>query len=108
MEPLYYTNTGPRTNNSAEGFHSKLIRAVNRNSPNFYQILQKLLEIQFEMEIYLERIEAGMDAKKRKKKYIIADQMINRLKEQFRTTEGYSLESYMLNNISNAIKFIIE
>ena len=60
----HFNNLGPRTNNIAEGFHSKLNRIINRNEPKFYHVLESLIFIQFQMEVYYDRIQAGLPIKK--------------------------------------------
>ncbi|KAG0439313.1 hypothetical protein DMUE_2517, partial [Dictyocoela muelleri] len=36
----HYNNPGPRTNNSAEGFHSKLSKLINKGRPNFNHVFR--------------------------------------------------------------------
>ncbi|KAG0437958.1 hypothetical protein DMUE_3385 [Dictyocoela muelleri] len=40
-----YGNLRGRTNNSAEGFNSKLNRAIQKSNPNFWEIVDKIKEI---------------------------------------------------------------
>lgn len=55
----YYNNSGPRTNNWAAGFYIKFSKLLNRNCINFYQILKSIFAIQFKIEVYSYRLDAG-------------------------------------------------
>ena len=80
----HYDNLSPRTNNSAEGFHSKLNRMINKSKTNFYEILNHLKKIQLDNELEIRRILSGGAPRSRKKCYINSDETISRLKEMFK------------------------
>jgi MULE transposase domain/FLYWCH zinc finger domain len=68
-----------RTNNAAEGFHSKLNRRINKPRVNFWEVSNIILSIQSYSEIEYQRIISGGAPKSRKKAYILQDQKIGRL-----------------------------
>jgi hypothetical protein len=56
-----------RTNNAAEGFHSKLSKLINKTNSCFSEVLNTLKEIQMSNEVELHRLIAGGVPKRRKK-----------------------------------------
>jgi hypothetical protein len=68
-----------RTNNAAEGFHSKLSKLINKTSSCFSEVLNTLKDIQMSNEVELHRLIAGGVPKRRKKKYLDHEIKIERL-----------------------------
>jgi hypothetical protein len=68
-----------RTNNAAEGFHSKLNKLINKTNLCFSEVLNILKEIQMSNEVELHRLLAGGVPKIRKKKYLDHEIKIERL-----------------------------
>lgn len=103
----HWSNQGPRTNNNVESFHSKLGRMMTSRRPNFYQIITILAEMNDQAKVYYTRILIGHSPNKRKKKYVEADERLERLKFLFIQNPDYTLEFYMLN-VGRAMRFINE
>jgi hypothetical protein len=68
-----------RTNNAAEGFHSKLSKLINKTSSCFSEVLNTLKDIQMSNEVELHRLIAVGVPKIRKKKYLDHEIKIERL-----------------------------
>lgn len=63
----HFKNSSPKTNNDTEGFHRKLSKLFNGVRPSFYQILESSINILFQIEAYLDRLDSGMLARLWKK-----------------------------------------
>ncbi|KAG0434496.1 hypothetical protein DMUE_5158 [Dictyocoela muelleri] len=48
-----------RTNNFAESVHSKLNRALNKSRPNFYEVVEKIKELQLSSSLECQRLVGG-------------------------------------------------
>jgi hypothetical protein len=62
----HYGTLRGRTNNAAEGFHSKLNKLINKNNSSFLEILYTLKDIQISNEVELNRLIAGGKPKRKK------------------------------------------
>ncbi|KAG0441780.1 hypothetical protein DMUE_0796 [Dictyocoela muelleri] len=60
-----------RTNNSAEGFHSKLNKKINKYTASFWEIGTVIKSIQIQSEFELRRLLGGGRPKSRKKIYVL-------------------------------------
>jgi hypothetical protein len=75
----HYGTLCGRTNNVAEGFHSKLNKLINKNNSSFLEILYTLKDMQISNEVELNRLIAGGKPKRRKKVYVDQEGKIERL-----------------------------
>ncbi|KAG0437465.1 hypothetical protein DMUE_3670 [Dictyocoela muelleri] len=83
-----------RTNNFAESIHSKLNRALNKSRPYFYEVVEKIKELQLSSSLECQRLVGGEEPKPRKPIYILQDEKIERL------TNNYS------SRIINLVEFL--
>ncbi|XP_021339484.1 uncharacterized protein LOC110440643, partial [Mizuhopecten yessoensis] len=65
----HYDNTGPRTTNHVEGWHSKVNRMCKHAHPNIYAIVKLLQKLQAADEVRMIQLPAGGKSRPRKKKY---------------------------------------
>jgi len=89
----HFDNTGPRTTNNAEGWHSKLNRLCRSAHPNIYSLLRLLQRIQASNEVRLVQLRAGGKQRPRERKYRQLDDRLRLLKQ--RLTDGqYNVLEY--------------
>ena len=75
-----FQNTGPGTNNRAEGFYHKLNKRVRVAHPNVYDLIKVFKELQQENEVRLERLHRGERPRLARKKFREVNERIARLK----------------------------
>ncbi|XP_021370385.1 uncharacterized protein LOC110461289 [Mizuhopecten yessoensis] len=79
----HYDNTGPRTTNHVEGWHSKVNRMCKHAHPNIYAIVKLLQKLQAADEVRMIQLPAGGKSRPRKKKYRRLDERLTQLKDRF-------------------------
>jgi hypothetical protein len=94
-----------RTNNTAEGFHSKLNKKVNKYTVSFWEIGSILKSIQIHCDIEFRRILGGGRPKSRKKVYVDQETHISRIWMQFENDEISLIE--LINELRHIIKLEI-
>lgn len=98
----HFNDLRGRTNNSAEGFHSRINSELKKQQANFWEIGQILKQVHVNMTLEMARLLAGGRTKKRKNIYIQQDQLIARLWRQFKSEQISLFE--LLDGLKNAIK----
>ena len=82
-----------RTNNAAEGWHSRLNRAIGCSDPNTYQLLTVLKTEQATIDLTLARADTGAPPPTQRRKYSDLDARLDRLRGEYRngqmTTDDY-------------------
>ncbi|XP_046545931.1 uncharacterized protein LOC124256049 [Haliotis rubra] len=91
-----HENTGPRSNNHLEGFHSGLKKRIPRSHPNIYQFVEELKKI--EKADRRTRRQFGLGGARRPRARVDRDrdQRIERLKVQLSTGVKFRCSSLML------------
>ena len=79
----HFGTEGPRTNNSIEGWHSKIKKMTQHSHPNIYTAIQMFKDIQNSNEIRKIQIAAGGTIRPRAKKYLNIDRRLSILKERY-------------------------
>ena len=80
----HFETTSDRTNNRAEGFHSKINKLFNKSNPNIYNLINFIKSIETESMIQLQRVENDpSQATKRRKIYIEKDFQIELIKHEY-------------------------
>ncbi|KAG0420600.1 hypothetical protein EQH57_0078 [Dictyocoela roeselum] len=72
-----------RTNNYAEGLHSRINKSINKTRPNFYELTQKLMDLQTISSIEYQRLVDGGEHKERKKIYVEQEKRIYKLMNMY-------------------------
>ncbi|KAG0440508.1 hypothetical protein DMUE_1691 [Dictyocoela muelleri] len=91
-----------RTNNSLEGFHSKLNRAINKSQPSFYEIIDKLKIFMKCYEVEMIRILSGGIPKPKRRKYVESNNTIVRVIQNF--NNGQITLHELMEYLKNAMK----
>ncbi|KAG0440468.1 hypothetical protein DMUE_1726 [Dictyocoela muelleri] len=94
-----------RTNNYAEGVHSKINSSITRSHPNFYELVDKLSTFQMLYSLEYQRLINGGPLKERKKIYIEQDKRIENLLNLF--GNGLISLKQLLTGLAYAIKLNI-
>jgi MULE transposase domain len=72
-----------RTTNVCEGYHSVLSKHFHNKSPDPFQFVEFLQEQDMQLERRLAQLQNGAPPKKRKTKYVLVDDALDRLREQY-------------------------
>lgn len=94
-----------RTNNAAEGFHSKLNRCINKPVVSFYEVVFSIKSIQMDCNAEILRLLAGGRTKTKKKKYVAQNIRISLLWDHYRV--GRICLFDLMFGLRNAIKIQI-
>ena len=90
----HHASEGPRTNNSVEGWHSKLSKVSARNHPNLYEVIKLFKREQASVEVKVARLTAGGRAPQMRRAAIKMDERIREMKR--RLDEGEcSIDEYL-------------
>lgn len=73
---------GIRTNNSCEGWHSRINRIIKKESPNIFELIKFMREEQACTEAQIEHISRG-EAPRKRRKYLRINDRIQALKNQY-------------------------
>ncbi|XP_034316249.2 uncharacterized protein [Magallana gigas] len=79
----HFDNTGPRTNNILEGWHSKINKQLNAAHPNIYRLISLLQCIQANNEADIIQTSAGAKQRPQEVRYRRIDQRLTQLKNRF-------------------------
>lgn len=74
-----------RTTNACEGYHSVLNAHFKHRSPDPYTFIAFLQQQDMQLERRIGQLQVGAPPKKRKAKYVLVDEAIDRLREQYFT-----------------------
>jgi hypothetical protein len=72
-----------RTTNACEGYHSVIISYFRQRHPDPYKFIRFLQEQEAEIERRLAQLQQGAPARKRKTKYVLVDEALNHLSNQY-------------------------
>lgn len=78
----HFDNTGPRTNNILEGWHSKINKQLNAAHPNIYRLISLLQCIQANNEADIIQTAAGAKHRPQEVRYRRIDQRLTQLKNR--------------------------
>lgn len=91
----------PRTNNHQEGWHRSFNELVDKNSPNFWKLLNVFLIEQGKNEVVLVQLQTEVDdGPSPKKKYFSLWDRINKIVDKFDTMSPIEYLSAIASNIS--------
>lgn len=94
-----------RTNNSAEGFHVKLNKKINKSTASFWEVGYILKQIQIHSNIELRRLVGGGRPKSRKRIYVQQNERIKRLWDLY---ENRALTTFeLLEELKDSIKLVV-
>lgn len=79
----HFDNTGPRTNNILEGWHSKINKQLNAAHPNIYRLISLLQCIQANNEADIIQTAAGAKQRPQEVRYRRIDHRLTQLKNRF-------------------------
>ena len=82
-----FTLDGPRTNNNAEGWHSKIRKLAGKAHPNIYEAVSLFKAEQAATEVTLLQLAGGGLPKRRRRKYRQHEQRILTIKEKYEAGE---------------------
>lgn len=83
-ESNHFDNTGARTTNHVEGWHSKMNKICKRSHPNIYVLVQMLQKEQATNEAKMIQLSAGGKPRSKRRKYRNLDSQLQHLKDRFR------------------------
>lgn len=90
-----------RTNNSCEGWHSRVNKIIKKDSPNIFELIKFMKEEQAVTEAQIEHISRGERPRKRRK-YVRINDQIKALKNQYQ--ESSIDEQEYIQRISFCLK----
>jgi len=71
-----------RTTNICEGFHSQLNATLGRRHPTVFKVIDVVKEIDDAQERRIAQLAMGAAPKRRKRKYVLVDEALTRLRMQ--------------------------
>ena len=99
-----YSLDGPRTNNNAEGWHSKVRKLVGKAHPNIYETITLFQSEQAATEVSLIQLAAGgLPVRRRRRKYRNHEKRLITIKEKYEAGD-YTL-SELLKAYSHWVSF---
>ena len=99
-----YSLDGPRTNNNAEGWHSKICKLAGKAHPNIYKLAVELFKAeQTATEVSLMQLAAGGLPVRRRRKYRRHEKRLLTIKEKYEAND-YTL-SELVKAFSNWVSF---
>ena len=78
-----YSLDGPRTNNHAEGWHSKVRKLAGKAHPNIYEVVSLFKSEQAATEVPLMQVAAGGLPVRKRRKYRNHERRLVTIKEKY-------------------------
>ena len=93
-------NELPKTNNKVEGWHRKMVSAVNSCHPNFWHFLEVLKKEQTLSNVVMNQAEAGQEGEKQRLKWRNCAQRIGNLVRDFEINNVLAFLRGIAHNVS--------
>ena len=97
-----YSLDGPRTNNNAEGWHSKVRKLAGKAHPNIYETITLFQSEQAEVSL-MQLAAGGLPVRRRRRKYRNHEKRLITIKEKYEAGD-YTL-SELLKAYSHMVSF---